>query len=177
MREVASPAMIHLLAFLLSLSQAHAAYPDGFVWGAALSAHQAEGKSGGAENGDWYQFEHSSVDGRSPIAGGDTADIAVDHWNRYAEDFRLASEIGLKSVRISLAWEKIEPEPGVFDESVLSHYREVLRSMHAQGIQPVVALHHFTHPLWFHAQGGWNMESSPQTFLAYANHVLERLGD
>jgi beta-glucosidase len=170
--------MIQILALLILVAtDARAAYPEGFVWGAALSAHQAEGKAGGGENSDWFQFEHSSVDGRSPIAGGDTADVAVDHWNRYAEDFRLAREMGLKSVRISLAWEKIEPAPGVFDESVISHYRDVLASMHAQGIQPVVAFHHFTHPLWFHAQGGWSMESSPQTFLAYTTRVVESLGD
>jgi beta-glucosidase len=175
--------MLHLLALAaLASVEAHASYPDGFTWGAALSAHQTEGMAGGAENGDWWQFEHSllgqtSKGGRSPIAGGDTTDQAVDHWNRYAEDFEEAAKMGLTSVRISLAWEKIEPAPGVFNESVLDHYRDVLRSMREQGLQPVVAFHHFTHPTWFHSQDGWAAEGSPQTFLAYADHVVDRLGD
>jgi beta-glucosidase len=160
-----------------SVSARAAEYPRDFVWGAALSAHQTEGAWGGAENGDWWQFEHSLVNGRSPIAGGDTTEVAVDHWHRYAEDFALASQMGLRSVRISLAWEKIEPRPGKFDEAVLEHYRDVLQSMRAQGIQPVVALHHFTHPTWFHSQGSWVQADSPQLFLAYATKVVERLGD
>lgn len=168
------------VALLAASGVAHAddrGYPQGFVWGAALSAHQTEGATGGAENGDWWQFEHSLVNGRSPIADGDTTQVAVDHWHRYAEDFELARGIGLNSVRISLAWEKIEPKPGEFDEKVLAHYRDVLQSMHDRGLQPVVALHHFTHPLWFHAQGGWASRQAPTLFTAYAAKVVDRLGD
>jgi beta-glucosidase len=171
--------MIHFVAGLaLVASHASAAeYPKGFVWGAALSAHQTEGATGGAENGDWWQFEHSQTNGRSPIANGDTTEVAVDHWHRYAEDFELAKGIGLSSVRISLAWEKIEPKKGEFNEEVLDHYRDVLTAMRARGIQPVVALHHFTHPLWFHEAGGWPAPGSPALFLEYADHVVSRLGD
>src|SRR5579885_2017347 len=174
--------MVGILLALASGAGARAsvagdAYPEGFVWGAALSAHQTEGKTGGAENGDWWVFEHSLVNGRSPISGGDTTEVEVDHWNRYAEDFELARGIGLNSVRISLAWEKIEPRPGEFDEQALAHYRDVLRSIREKGIQPVVALHHFTHPLWFHARGGWVSGEAPALFAAYAAKAVESLGD
>jgi beta-glucosidase len=152
-------------------------YPAGFVWGAAFSAHQTEGKAGGAENGDWWNFEHSLNDGKSPIAHGDTTDVATDHWNRFDEDFAQAEKLGLDSVRLSLAWEKIEPKPGQFDVSVLDHYRQVLQSMRTHHLKPVVALHHFTHPLWFHAQGGWTDAKSAATFLEYSAHVVAALGN
>src|SRR4051794_19231527 len=72
-------------------------YPKDFLWGAAFSAHQAEGSFGGAEAGDWWSFEHPNS-GTSPIANGDNADVAIDHWHRYAEDFQIAKDLGLKSL-------------------------------------------------------------------------------
>src|SRR4051812_6746797 len=60
---------------------------ENFLWGAAFSAHQSEGATGGGEHGDWYQFEHRAT---SPIYNRDNADQAVDFWNRYAEDIQVA---------------------------------------------------------------------------------------
>jgi beta-glucosidase len=151
-------------------------YPPDFLWGAAFSAHQTEGKTGGAENGDWWHFEHPQ-NGQSPIANGDTADISIDHWNRYPEDFAAAKDIGLNTVRTSLAWEKIEPKPGVFNEEVIGHYRDVLKSMRDHGLRPMIALNHFTHPLWFQEQGGWLSPQSPQHFARYAQYVATHLSD
>jgi beta-glucosidase len=153
------------------------AYPAGFLWGAAISAHQTEGLMGGGENGDWYSFEHSLLNGKSPIAQGDTADVAVDFWNRYPEDLRIARSLAITSLRISLAWEKIEPQEGVFNADVIAHYREILVKMKELGIRPMVALQHFTHPLWFQAQGSWLSDRSPELFADYADYVVGQLGD
>jgi beta-glucosidase len=156
------------------MPQAGGKYPEGFVWGVAFSAHQAEGVAGGGEAGDWFRFEHP-MSGKSPIENGDTADLAVDHWNRYAEDLELAKRTGVRSVRISIAWEKVEPEEGRFNPSVLDHYRDVLVKMHELGLRPMVALHHYTHPQWFHDRGGWLSEDGPRKFLRYAEQVVGRL--
>lgn len=156
-----------------------------FGYGAAISAHQTEGATGGAEAGDWWAFEHGFDPtsaalkplGRKPIARNENADIAVDHWHRYDEDFALAAALGLKSVRISIAWEKVEPEPGRFSREALSHYRAVLRSMRRHGLEPMVALHHFTHPRWFHERGGWPHGASAAYFERYARVVVTALDD
>src|SRR5262245_18844259 len=126
--------VVTLVTCLSSLAHAGGEYPKSFLWGAALSAHQTEGSlAGGGTGSDWYRHEHR----RKPvIANGDTADLAVDHWNRYAEDFDLARSIGLESIRNSIAWEKVEPEPGKFNPEIIAHYREVLKAMHARGIKP-----------------------------------------
>lgn len=149
-------------------------YPQGFLWGAAWSAHQTEGLGGGGENGDWYAFEHSSP---SPIAGGATADVADDGWDRYGDDLKVAQSLGLNTIRISLAWEKIEPSPGVFSSAAIAHYRAELQAMHELGLKPMVALHHFTNPVWFAEQGGWLADTSPQAFADYATYVVSQLGD
>jgi beta-glucosidase len=166
---------IFLFLLFTFTSQAWAqSYPDTFIWGAAISAHQTEGVFDGGENGDWYQFEHQS---KSPISDQDTADLAVDFWHRYPEDLKIAKSLGINSLRISIAWEKVEPTEGQFNSDVIAHYRDVLLTMKALGIRPMVALHHFTHPLWFQAQGGWLNKESPLQFAHYADYVVGQLAD
>ncbi|APR79806.1 Beta-glucosidase [Minicystis rosea] len=152
-------------------------YPSSFLWGAAFSAHQTEGREGGGEHGDWYAFEHETRNGKPTILGGDTADRATDFWNRYDEDYLEAKAIGLATLRTSIAWEKVNPAPGVYSDEVLQHYRRMIGAMRDRGIRPMIALHHFTHPRWFHARGGWARREAPEIFLAYATRVVAALDD
>jgi len=161
----------------LGVADAAPRYPDNFLWGVAFSAHQTEGSTGGGEAGDWWLYEHPAPGKASPIANGDTADLAVDHWNRYPEDIRIAKSLGVNTVRTSIAWEKLEPAPGVFSTEAIAHYRQVLQTMRAQGLRPMIALHHFTHPQWFHDRGGWLSADSPAVFARYAKRVVSELGD
>ncbi len=151
-------------------------YPRGFLWGAAWNHHSVEGMAGGGEQGDWWQWEHPTH-GSSPVFQGETADSAADHWNRFPDDLEIAHGMGLTSVRFSVAWEKIEPTPGVFSSLALKHYRSVLVEARRQGLRPVIALHHFTHPQWFHDRGGWVSPEAPRIFLRYAETVVRELGD
>jgi beta-glucosidase len=151
-------------------------YPSGFLWGAAFSAHQTEGAVDGGENGDWYKFEHPTPPHSSPIYNSDTADVAVDHWNRYEEDLQAAKALGLNTLRTSLAWEKIEPKKGLFNESAMAHYRDEFKRMNQLGIRPMICLNHFTAPNWFEDEGGWTSANSPFEFLEYAKYVVNQLG-
>jgi beta-glucosidase len=144
-------------------------FPKDFVFGVATAAYQVEGN---IEN-DWSDWERS---GRlkDPRARG--CGLAVDHWNRFEEDLQLVRALGATAFRISLEWARIEPEPGRFDEAALDSYRERLLRMHELGIRPVITLHHFTHPKWFHAQTPWYSPSSLEAwrrFVTAAARVLD----
>src|SRR3954470_14194868 len=125
---------------LQSTATAQTRYPSTFLWGTAMAAHQVEGLTGGGENADWYPFEHTP----GHIYNNDTADIATDHWNRYEEDFRLASALGVNTIRTSVAWEKIEPLEGQFSEEAIQHYRTEFTSMRKFGLRPMITLLHGT---------------------------------
>lgn len=142
-------------------------FPEGFVWGAGLSAHQAEG---GNRANDWWRFE---AEGK--VASGERSGDACDHYRRFREDFALARELGHSAHKLSVEWARIEPEPGVFDEAELAHYSEVVSTLRGLGVEPFVTLHHFTNPLWFADAGGWEDPASPERFAAYVRRVATEL--
>jgi Glycosyl hydrolase family 1 len=80
---VLSVSALFLIAELQPAALAQTTYPPTFLWGAAMSAHQVEGLTGGGQNADWYPFEHTPGN----IYGDANADVATDHWNRYQSDF------------------------------------------------------------------------------------------
>jgi beta-glucosidase len=145
-----------------------------FLWGSATSSHQVEGD---CTNNNWFQFE-SAVDenGQPRISNGQKAGMASDHWNRYKEDAQLMKELSLNAYRFSVEWSKIEPKQGEFDEAALDHYEQVVDELLANGIKPMVTLHHFTNPIWFEEKGAFLQEDSPETFTRFVEHVVGRLG-
>src|SRR5579864_161987 len=147
----------------------HSNFPDGFLIGAALSAHQSEG---GNTNSDWWWWEHvESTPCKEP--SGD----ACDFYHRYAEDIDLLASFGLNAFRFSIEWARIEPAEGEFSNAVLAHYRRVLEACHARGITPIVTFHHFTLPRWLMERDGFANERFPVLFERYCTRVADVLGD
>lgn len=142
-------------------------FPDGFLFGAATSAHQVEGY---CTNNDWWEWEQL---GRVPDPSG----AACDHYHRFREDFELARQLGHNAHRISIEWSRIEPEEGVCSEKELRHYRDVLEALRVRGLEPVVTLHHFTLPLWLSRKGGWENPAAVEHFGRFVALVLDSYRD
>ena len=140
-----------------------------FMIGAATAAHQVEGNNVNSDCWAMEQMEFTSYNEPSLDA--------VDHYNRYAEDIRLLAEAGLDAYRFSIEWARVEPEPGVFSEKEIQHYRDVLACCHANGVEPIVTMHHFSSPKWLIQQGGWEAEETIGKFANYCRTVVEKLGD
>lgn len=143
--------------------------PKGFLIGAATAAHQVEGNN---IHSDYWAQEHMEYTSFNEPSGA-----ACDHYNRYEEDIRLMAEAGLNAYRFSIEWARIEPQPGVFDENEIAHYRKVLECCHANGVEPIVTMHHFTSPRWLIEQVGWEAEATVERFARYCRYVVEQLGD
>lgn len=143
--------------------------PEKFLIGASTAAHQVEGNN---VHSDYWAMEHMETSSFCEPSLN-----AVDHYNHYQEDIRLMAEAGLNAYRFSIEWARIEPEPGVFDEKEIAHYRDVLSCCHENNIEPIVTMHHFTSPKWLIEQGGWEADSTVEKFAGYCRYVAEQLGD
>jgi beta-glucosidase len=166
-------------------------FPDGFLWGAATSAHQVEG---GTKN-DWTEWEVKNAkrlakeaktkwekwqqekfpemfEPKNYISGR-----ACDHYNRYEEDFDIAQSLGHNAHRFSIEWSRIEPQEGKFDEKEINHYRKVLKAIRARGIEPFVTLWHFTNPIWIGKIGGWENRRTINCYLRFVKKIIESFPD
>lgn len=132
-----------------------------FLCGAATSAYQVEG---GITNNDWDYFTRSEeIRNRIAIltkpsmfyrgskqAIIEPAEEAAKAWDprHYLSDFDLARKLGMNSFRISIEWSRIQPQEDKWDDAVLDHYVQLIRSMRGSGLNPIVTLNHLTLPLW-----------------------------
>ena len=99
----------------------------------------------------------------------------ADHYNHYEEVVRLLAGAGLNTYRFSIEWARIEPEPGVYDDTEIEHYRRVLECCRANGITPIVTVHHFASSKWLISQGGWEDERTVEAFASYCRYVADAL--
>ena len=140
-------------------------FPSDFRWGTATAAHQVEGHL----VNNWTHHEQQN----NLVQSG----AACDHWNRWEEDFQLISELGLNSYRFSVEWSRIEPTEGTWNNDALAVYSNMVDNLLERGIRPVVTLHHFSHPQWWEAKGGFADRANAPHFVRYCERVFEVLSD
>ena len=139
-------------------------FPHSFLWGAALSSYQCEGDN---SNSDWYLWEKEK--------GLTNSASACKHYHLFDQDFQLASSLNLNSLRISLEWARIHPDPTTFSLEELTHYQKVIDALIKYNLKPIVTLHHFTNPLWFAKKGGWLQVKNIDYFLKFLKKTVEAL--
>ena len=142
--------------------------PTEFLFGVATADHQCEA---------YDEQYHDVFDAWEQELGLTPRGRATDFWDRYTEDVELARGLGCSAFRLSLAWSRLEPEPGVWNEEAFEHYRQMLDAIRAAGMEPVVTLLHFTWPLHVQQRGGMLDERFPDWFKTFAAECARRLGD
>lgn len=138
-----------------------------FLWGSAISEYQVSGAAICTDS-NWSEWEP-----RLKEKSGD----ACQFWDRYSQDITLMKELGIKSLRFSVEWCKIEPEEGVFNQDALDHYKKFVDELLANNIIPMITLHHFVHPAWFEEKGGFERRENGVYFERFCAHVFEHLSD
>ncbi len=165
--------------------------PDGFLWGASVSSHQVEGDNHNqwtvwelenapylARNAErhyawlpvWPSIRKQAEDPINYISGR-----AVDHYNRYEEDFELVKKLNLNAFRFGIEWSRIEPTDGKWDEKEIEHYKTYIHELKKRGIQPVINLWHWTLPIWLAQKGGFARRQNIQYFERFVKHITKEL--
>jgi beta-glucosidase len=151
-------------------------FPPGFLWGAATAAYQIEGAWDADGKGEsiWDRFSHTPGN----VAGGDTGDVACDHYHRYAEDVELMGRLGLQAYRFSTSWPRVLPSGrGPANLPGLDFYDRLVDTLLEAGIEPFLTLYHWDLPQALHEQGGWLNRDVGHAFADYAVLMALRLGD
>ncbi|MET9769310.1 GH1 family beta-glucosidase [Streptomyces sp. NPDC006415] len=152
------------------------ALPADFTWGVATAAYQIEGAV--AEDGRspsiWDTFSHTP----GKVDGGDTGDIACDHYHRVPEDIGLIKQLGADAYRFSVAWPRVVPGgDGPVNKAGLDFYDRLVDGLLEAGVTPFATLYHWDLPQVLQDRGGWTVRETSEHFAAYASQVVERLGD
>lgn len=167
-------------------------FPKHFLWGAATAAHQVEGNT----HNQWTVWELENAKTKAAQAEYQYGDLdswgrikreakspsnytsagLADHYTRYKEDFDLLKKMNMNAFRFSIEWSRVEPEEGAWNVEAIEHYRMYLHELKRRDIEPVVTLFHFTLPLWFTIQGGFEKRSNVKYFVRFAEKIIEELG-
>lgn len=150
-------------------------FPADFVWGAATAAYQIEGAvhEDGRTDGIWDAF--CRVPGA--VMGGDSGDVADDHYHRFRDDVALMKSLNLRSYRFSVAWPRVRPDGGAFNPRGVAFYDRLVDELLAQDIAPWVTLYHWDLPQVLEDAGGWVNRDTVDRFVDYALSVHDALRD
>ncbi|MDQ5872678.1 MAG: GH1 family beta-glucosidase, partial [Acidobacteriota bacterium] len=149
-------------------------FPDGFLWGAAVSAYQVEGSplADGAGPSNWHRFSHTP----GLVSSGDTGDVACDQYKRYRSDVRLMRKLGLNAYRFSVSWSRIFPDgAGRVNRRGVDHYERLVDTLLANGITPFLTLFHWDLPAALEDRGGWLNPDIAGWFADYAEVLYRAL--
>jgi beta-glucosidase len=134
---------------------------EAFLWGVATSAFQLEG----SPHADWSSWD--VILGEKPAL--------TNHYELYREDLALLKNLGVNAYRFSLEWSRIQPREHTWDEMAIKHYLEIIEILDRYGIEPMLTLHHFTHPLWFIKKFPWHEDASVDKYLAYVKRIVAEM--
>lgn len=163
-------------------------FPPNFFWGASTASHQVEGSN----HNQWSVWELSVAKEQARTAHQRLAWLpgwheikdqaenpdnyvsgkGVEHYKRYKEDFKLAKELNLNSLRFGIEWSRLEPKEGEWDEAQIEHYREYIAELRKQKIEPMLNIWHWTLPVWFAEKGGFKNRAN----LKYFERFVEKVG-
>ena len=143
-----------------------------FLWGAASAATQVEGAYD--EDGKCLSIWDVAGD---RIRNNEDCHTACDHYHRYKEDVALMKKIGLKSYRFSINMCRIMTGENKVNKDGLNFYRNLIRELKENGIEPLVTLYHWDLPQWFQEKGGWKNDAIQELYLDYVKIVVSEFKD
>jgi beta-glucosidase len=147
-------------------------FPRDFRFGVATAAFQIEGAAGRGTT-IWDSF--CRVPGA--IDGGDTGDIACDHYHRWKADVDLMASLHVESYRFSIAWARVLPDGRTPSREGLDFYRRLIERLLEHGIEPIATLYHWDLPQVLQDAGGWAVRDTCERFAEYAALLADEFGD
>ena len=144
--------------------------PDAFHFGVATAGFQVEGgfNGPGEPANNWCVWERT---GRVEASGN-----AVGFWDDPEASLDRAASLGCTSFRLGVEWARVEAEEGEVDRAALDRYRSILTGCRERGMEPLLTLHHFTHPAWL-GEEFWLRPDAVEHFGRWVDVAVESFAD
>lgn len=136
--------------------------------GTATSEYQYSGKDN-CPHAQWARWEERAL----PLE--ERSGTACNLWTDPERVIQTLKKLHLTTFRFSLEWSNIEPQKGEFNETAIQHYVHFCKRLKEEGIEPMATLHHFTHPEWFEAEGGFEKEENIHHFVSFSKKMYSHL--
>ncbi|MBN3137439.1 6-phospho-beta-glucosidase [Pectobacterium punjabense] len=163
-------------------------FPNGFLWGGAIAANQAEGAylEGGKGLTTVDMIPHGV--NRLPVKLGQEPRFAlredefypshraIDFYHRYKEDIALMAEMGFTVFRTSIAWSRLYPNGDELTPNAdgIAFYRDMFAECKKYNMEPLVTLCHFDVPMHLVTEyGSWRNRKMVEFFTRYARTCFE----
>lgn len=149
-------------------------FPPTFLWGSATAAYQVEGAhdADGRAPSIWDTFAKTP----GKVVGGDSGDVACDHYHRFREDVALMKSLNLQVYRFSVSWSRVMPDGRTVNPQGLAFYEELVDQLLAAGIIPWLTQYHWDLPQDLEDAGGWANRETAYAFEDYTQVLHDALG-
>ena len=160
-------------------------FPENFLWGGAVAAHQCEG--GWNEDGKGIGVPDIITNGSHTVPRRVDSSLdpelfyptheAIDFYHHYEEDIALFAEMGFKVFRLSINWTRIFPtgEEEKANEKGLAYYDKVFDCCRKHHIEPLVTISHYELPYALvEKYNGWADRRLIDLYMNYCKVIFER---
>lgn len=149
---------------------------ENFFFGVANAPYLCEGGYN-TPDGPKNSYGYFEAQGTVPRSGE-----ATRYWDNYAQHISMASKLGLTAFRMGVDWSRVQPSTELasgpapeWDSAALDRYADILGEVQRHQMDPIVTLHHFTHPAWL-GKTLWLREDAADLATDYELRVVEELG-
>lgn len=104
-------------------------------------------------------------------------------WTDYEKHIELAASLGLNAFRMGVDWARVQPStslektgPPAWDDEAVDGYARIVETIIKHEMEPIVTLHHFTHPAWA-GLDFWMHDEGPELLEAYMLRVVEEMNE
>jgi beta-glucosidase len=194
MFQIVKHVLLSTLIFSTIFGAENRIFPDHFLKGCSFSAYQNGGHFSvyhyagsftAKSNWSWFEEQKTHFNMKhlslfkptSVIEGQQKIGRSTEFYDRAFDDIKLLKNLEVNAVRFSFEWADYEVEEGVFREDYLDFFEDYIDALIKNGIQPMITLHHFVHPLWFEQKGGFTKSENIFYFVRYCQRVFARLGN
>ena len=163
-------------------------FPENFLWGGAVAAHQCEG--GWDADGKGVSIQDVITNGTHTVPRRVEPSLdpallyptheAIDFYHYYEEDIALFGEMGFKVFRTSINWTRIFPtgEEAEPNEAGLAFYDKLFDCCKAHGMEPLVTISHYEMPYALvEKYNGWADRRLIDLYMKFCQVIFARYQD